>query len=105
MFTMGPQDRGAAQRVQEDTIKFSASWKVWHQSNRVDYDPRAVYPYPVWPVDRIPIFFFGDWEYGLIAGALIWSVGGTVFLVALISDWLKTSMICRRRKLPTESCW
>ena len=31
----------------------------------------------------IPIFFFGDWEYGLIVGALIWSVGGTLFLVAL----------------------
>ena len=24
----------------------------------------------------IPIFFFGDWDYGLIVGALIWSVGG-----------------------------
>ena len=31
----------------------------------------------------IPIFFFGDWEYGLIVGALIWSVGGTIFLVIL----------------------
>ena len=29
----------------------------------------------------IPIFFFGDWDYGLIVGALIWSVGGTIFLV------------------------
>ena len=27
----------------------------------------------------IPIFFFGDWDYGLIVGALIWSVGGTFF--------------------------
>ena len=26
----------------------------------------------------IPIFF-GDWDYGLIVGALIWSVGGTIF--------------------------
>jgi len=31
----------------------------------------------------IPIFFFGEWEYGLVAGALIWSVGGTVFLILL----------------------
>ena len=31
----------------------------------------------------IPIFFFGDWEYGLVVGALIWSIGGTLFLVAL----------------------
>jgi peptide/bleomycin uptake transporter len=31
----------------------------------------------------IPIFFFGDWEYGLITGALLWTIGGTVFLVGL----------------------
>jgi len=31
----------------------------------------------------IPIFFFGDWEYGLVVGALIWSVGGTAFLILL----------------------
>jgi peptide/bleomycin uptake transporter len=31
----------------------------------------------------IPIFFFGDWEYGLVVGALIWSVGGTFFLILL----------------------
>ena len=31
----------------------------------------------------IPIFFFGDWDYGLIVGALIWSVGGTIFLIVL----------------------
>ena len=30
----------------------------------------------------IPIFFFGDWEYGLITGALVWSIGGTL-LIAL----------------------
>ena len=30
----------------------------------------------------IPIFFFGDWDYGLIVGALIWS-GGTIFLILL----------------------
>jgi peptide/bleomycin uptake transporter len=31
----------------------------------------------------IPIFFFGDWDYGLIVGALILSVGGTIFLIIL----------------------
>ena len=30
-----------------------------------------------------PIFFVGDWEYGLVGGALIWSVGGTFFLILL----------------------
>ena len=27
----------------------------------------------------IPIFFFGDWPYGLITGAIVWSIGGTLF--------------------------
>ena len=31
----------------------------------------------------IPIFFFGEWEYGLITGALIWTIGGTAFLIGL----------------------
>ena len=30
----------------------------------------------------IPIYF-GDWQYGLITGALIWTIGGTIFLIAL----------------------
>jgi peptide/bleomycin uptake transporter len=34
----------------------------------------------------IPIFFFGDWQYGLITGAIVWSVGGTLFLIGL--GWL-----------------
>ena len=29
----------------------------------------------------IPIF--GEWDYGLITGALIWSIGGTLFLIGL----------------------
>ncbi len=31
----------------------------------------------------IPIFFFGDWQYGLITGALLWTLGGTAFLIGL----------------------
>jgi peptide/bleomycin uptake transporter len=31
----------------------------------------------------IPIFFFGDWPYGLITGAIVWSIGGTLFLIFL----------------------
>ena len=34
----------------------------------------------------IPIFFFDDWQYGLVTGALIWSIGGTIFLIGL--GWL-----------------
>ena len=31
----------------------------------------------------LPILWFGEWEYGLVTGALIWSVGGTLFMVLL----------------------
>tara|TARA_B100000287_G_C20341379_1_gene665952 strand:- start:107 stop:721 length:615 start_codon:yes stop_codon:yes gene_type:complete len=31
----------------------------------------------------IPIFFFGEWNYGLVVGALIWTIGGTLFLIGL----------------------
>jgi peptide/bleomycin uptake transporter len=31
----------------------------------------------------IPILFFGDWNYGLVTGAFIWTVGGTLFLIVL----------------------
>ena len=31
----------------------------------------------------IPIFFFDDWQYGLVTGALIWAIGGTIFLIGL----------------------
>jgi peptide/bleomycin uptake transporter len=34
----------------------------------------------------IPIFFFGEWQYGLITGALLWTIGGTIFLIGL--GWL-----------------
>ena len=27
--------------------------------------------------------FFGDWNYGLIVGAFIWTIGGTLFLIVL----------------------
>ena len=31
----------------------------------------------------IPILWFGDWEYGLVTGALIWAVGGTLLMIGL----------------------
>ena len=31
----------------------------------------------------IPIYFFGDWQYGLVTGALLWTIGGTIFLIGL----------------------
>ena len=43
-------------------------------------------PILTWLSIGIPIFFFGDWQYGLITGALLWTLGGTIFLIGL--GWL-----------------
>ena len=40
----------------------------------------------IWIISWYSTFFFGDWQYGLITGAIVWSVGGTLFLIAL--GWL-----------------
>jgi peptide/bleomycin uptake transporter len=78
---------GAAQRVQEDTIKFSRIMEGLGTSFiesimvLVQFIP-ILFGLSV----GIPIFFFGDWQYGLITGAIVWSVGGTLFLIGL--GWL-----------------
>ena len=75
---------GAAQRVQEDTIKFSRIMESLGTSLiealmiLIEFMP-ILFGLSI----GIPIFFFGDWNYGLIVGALIWSVGGTIFLIIL----------------------
>ena len=75
---------GASQRVQEDTIKFSRIMESLGTSLieaimiLIEFMP-ILFGLSI----GIPIFFFGDWEYGLIVGALIWSIGGTIFLVIL----------------------
>ena len=75
---------GASQRVQEDTIKFSRLMEGLGTSFIeaimiiVEFIP-ILFGLSI----GIPIFFFGEWEYGLITGALIWSIGGTLFLIIL----------------------
>ena len=75
---------GAAQRVQEDTIKFSRIL----ESLGTSFIESIMVLIQFVPIllglsIGIPIFFFGDWQYGLITGALIWTLGGTIFLVGL----------------------
>ena len=75
---------GASQRVQEDTIKFTRIMEGLGTSLiesimiLIQFVP-ILFGLSV----GIPIFFFGEWEYGLIVGALIWTIGGTVFLIVL----------------------
>ena len=75
---------GAAQRVQEDTIKFSRIMESLGTS--LIESLMVLFQFiPILlglPVG-IPIYFFGDWQYGLITGALLWTLGGTIFLIGL----------------------
>ena len=75
---------GAAQRVQEDTIKFSRILESLGTSLIESIMVLIQFvPILLGLSIGIPIFFFGDWQYGLITGALIWTLGGTVFLIGL----------------------
>ena len=75
---------GASQRVQEDTIKFSRIMEGLGTS-LIESVMILVQFIPIlFGLSMgIPIFFFGDWEYGLITGALLWTLGGTAFLIGL----------------------
>ena len=78
---------GAAQRVQEDTIKFSRIMESLGTSLIESVMVMVQFVPILFGLSiGIPIFFFGDWQYGLITGAIIWSVGGTLFLIGL--GWL-----------------
>jgi len=78
---------GAAQRVQEDTIKFSRIMESLGTSFIESIMVLVQFvPILLGLSIGIPIFFFGDWQYGLITGALLWTLGGTIFLIGL--GWL-----------------
>ena len=75
---------GASQRVQEDTIKFTRIMEGLGTS----FIESVMVLFQFVPIllglsIGIPIFFFGDWQYGLITGALLWTLGGTIFLIGL----------------------
>ena len=78
---------GASQRVQEDTIKFTR----YMEDLGTSFIESVMLLIQFIPTllglsIGIPIFFFGDWQYGLITGALLWTIGGTIFLIGL--GWL-----------------
>ncbi len=75
---------GASQRVQEDTIKFTRIMEGLGTSLIESIMVLIQFIPILFGLSfGIPIFFFGEWEYGLIVGALIWTIGGTVFLIVL----------------------
>ena len=75
---------GASQRVQEDTIKFTRIMEGLGTSFIESVMVLVQFvPILLGLSIGIPIFFFGDWQYGLITGALLWTLGGTLFLIGL----------------------
>jgi peptide/bleomycin uptake transporter len=73
---------GASQRVQEDTVKFSRIV----EGLGVSMIEAVMVLIEFFPIllglgAGISVLYFGDWEYGLVTGALVWSIGGTVLLV------------------------
>tara|TARA_Y100001970_G_scaffold230727_1_gene286592 strand:+ start:109 stop:1110 length:1002 start_codon:yes stop_codon:yes gene_type:complete len=78
---------GASQRVQEDTIKFS---RIMEGLGTSLIESIMVliefFPLLMGLSAGIPILWFGDWQYGLVSGAFIWAVGGTILMIILA--WL-----------------
>ena len=75
---------GASQRVQEDTIKFTRIMESLGTSLIESIMVLVQFIPILFGLSMgIPIFFFGDWQYGLITGALLWTLGGTAFLIGL----------------------
>ena len=75
---------GQAQRVQEDTIKFTRLMESLGTA-LVESVMTIVAFIPILftTAAGLSVMFFGDWQYGLIAGSLVWALGGTVFLIGL----------------------
>lgn len=75
---------GAAQRVQEDTVKFSRIL----EGLGVSFVESIMILFAFFPIlmglsAGVTVAFFGDWEYGLVSSAIIWSVGITVILLVV----------------------
>lgn len=73
---------GASQRVQEDTVKFS---RIMESLGTSLIESIMVlvefFPLLLGLGAGISVLWFGEWEYGLVTGALLWSIGGTIILV------------------------
>lgn len=78
---------GASQRVQEDTVRFS---RIMESLGTALIESVMVlieyFPLLMGLAVGIPIMWFGDWEYGLVTGALIWAVGGTLLMIG--ASWI-----------------
>ena len=83
VYSKAAHIEGASQRVQEDTVKFTRIM----ESLGTSFIESVMVLIEFFPIllglgAGISVLYFGDWEYGLATGALLWSVGGTIILIA-----------------------
>jgi peptide/bleomycin uptake transporter len=75
---------GASQRVQEDTVKFSRIM----EGLGVSFVESIMVLVAFFPIlmslsAGVVVSFFGEWPYGLVASAIIWSAGITIILLVV----------------------
>jgi peptide/bleomycin uptake transporter len=84
LFHKARHIEGASQRVQEDTVKFSRIMEglgtSFVESIMVLI---AFFPILMGLSQGLTVTFFGEWQYGLVASAIIWSAGITVVLLVV----------------------
>jgi len=84
LFHKARHIEGASQRVQEDTVKFSRIM----EGLGVSFVESIMVLVAFFPILMslsmgLTVTFFGEWPYGLVASAIIWSVGITVVLLVV----------------------
>lgn len=84
LFHKARHIEGASQRVQEDTVKFSRIMEGLGVSLVESVMVLvAFFPILMGLSMGITVSFFGEWPYGLVASAVIWSVGITILLLVV----------------------
>lgn len=84
LFHKARHIEGASQRVQEDTVKFSRIM----EDLGVSFVESLMILIAFFPIlmglsSGVAVSFFGEWPYGLVASATIWSIGITVVLLVV----------------------
>tara|TARA_R110000851_G_C13047726_1_gene562754 strand:- start:35 stop:1009 length:975 start_codon:yes stop_codon:yes gene_type:complete len=84
LFHKASHIEGASQRVQEDTVKFSRIMEglgvSFVESIMVLV---AFFPILMGLSTGLSVTFFGEWPYGLVSSAIIWSAGITIILLVV----------------------
>jgi len=84
LYSKARSIEGAAQRVQEDTVKFSRIMESLGTSFVESIMVLiAFFPILMGLSSGIQTMFFGDWPYGLVSAAIIWSAGITIVLLVV----------------------